>query len=218
MKTPFTKKTKTGIMALLAFSALAATVAVAGQDTFEDRLIGPPAAVPTHGARATWDNRDGWSGSSQQHTPGMHGMAPWSGARMVYNRSEGYTGLHPQPAANIRQIVMDKQRLDAQKMLLEISASQEKLWANYVVSVTHHNALIQEVIHLSNTNFDSPRDHANLHNELKRTLLVHDTELKASYEKLLESLPENKRAILKRSYEQVLYQHQQMSRFIRETM
>lgn len=205
---------KPTLLALLAFILLGTHVAAAGSEEGENYRNPVVGAKVTHGALPNWSPSEGWSGSTQQHTPGMRGMAPWTGARLGYGDGQG---AHPMPMPVITQFVTDQNRLDAQKELLGISATQEKLWDAYVASVLTHNRLIQEIIRLSQTNANSAREHAELHAELDRTMMAHGTTLKAAYEKLLAGLPENKRTILNHSYEQVLYQHQQMARFISET-
>ena len=224
------------MLALLAFTILGANEAISGGQTSPlppNRGAGIASAwnadpssdgwsdprggsVPTHGARATWIPGEGWDGSRQPHTPGMRGMTPWTGARLSYG-DVGQENAHPVPTTDITNIVTNQERLDTQKILLGISDAQNKLWDHYVAAVLTHNALIQEVVKLSQADASSQREHAELHAELNRTMLAHGTDLKTAYDKLLAALPENKRVVLNRSYDQVLYQHQQMGRFIKET-
>ena len=170
--------------------------------------------VPVHGGGAFYPEES--AGAKTQHTPGMKGMVPWTGAKMFYSDG-GWSGLHPQPKPVISQPLTDSNRLKAQKALLGIDGNLDNLWQNYISNILTHNEMIREIVKLSATDFDGPADHGNLHRELMQTMLNHGEALNSAYEKLLGQLSSNKQAILKRSYEQVLFQHRQMQAFLQGT-
>ncbi|MBF0625749.1 MAG: hypothetical protein HQL82_13195 [Magnetococcales bacterium] len=219
---------QSALLGLAALSVLAATPAMAGPDDpygylRSSRTEGWQGArgggsIPTHGAFPGYSPSEGWQGAHERHTPDMTGMVPWSGSRMTFSPTEGYQGIHPQPTTEIVQPITDEARLRAQKSLLGIGGNLEQLWQNYVAAILTHNEMIGEIVKLSATNFSSPAEHANLHRELMQTMLAHGEKLNAAYEGLLSKLEENKKAILKRSYEQVLFQHQQMEAFLKGTL